>query len=113
MSERASKQQTDSEKSFSWLVSRWHLHQDSPSGHGDGLAASLVIHMAVMASSFSSLPPHRLDCGRGGRVTMHYGSHALSSFWLATRRRKDLRKLIVTSQRRKKRFAEHVFFFLI
>ena len=66
-----------------------------------------------MASSFASLLPHRLDCGRGGRVTMHYGSHALSSFWLATRRRKDLRKLIVTSQRRKKRFAEHVFFFLI
>ena len=90
--------------------SRWHLHQDSPSGHGDGLAASLVIHMAVMASSFSSLPPHRLDCGRGGRVTMHYGSHGLSSFWLATTRRKDLPKLIVTSQRRKKRFAEHVFF---
>jgi len=38
VSERASKQQTDSEKSFSWLVSRWHLHQDSSPGHGDGLA---------------------------------------------------------------------------
>ena len=114
MSERASKQcnKPTQKKVFMAGESRWHLHQDSPSGHGDGLAASLVIHMAVMASSFSSLPPHRLDCGRGGRVTMHYGSHGLSSFWLATRRRKDLRKLLITGQRRKRDSLNTLFSFV-
>lgn len=41
MSERASKHcNKRAQRKFSWLllVSRWHLHQASPSGHRDGLA---------------------------------------------------------------------------